>query len=60
MEWISINDRLPNSPGHYLAVADWMGVVEKAEFDGTSQWNVSFGGSSVTHWMPLPEPPKDL
>lgn len=59
MEWISVKDHLPNNGGHYLVVADWMGVIEKAEFDGKSNWYIHNHMFDVTHWMPLPELPKD-
>lgn len=58
MKWINIKKIIPNKAGHYLVVADWMGVIEKGEFDGTCNWDCPFGGSSITHWMPLPDPPK--
>ncbi len=38
---------------------EWMGVVEKGEFDGRSCWNITSHMFDVTHWMPLPEPPHD-
>lgn len=58
MRWISVKDRLPSSPGMYLVVAEWMGVIEKAEFDGKSKWSLNHL-FSPTHWMPLPELPHD-
>ena len=54
-EWVSLEERLPPVAGFYLAVCDWMGVVEKVEFDGKDRWNFSFG--KPTHWMLLPLPP---
>lgn len=59
MEWISVKDRFPSIAGKYLVVADWMGVVEKGEFDGKSEWHIENHLFDVTHWMPLPQPPKD-
>lgn len=67
-QWISVNDRLPEEEGdvlvwivdgkpdgiHHLEseyIANW----EDGNFyDG--DWNVING---ITHWQPLPEPPKD-
>lgn len=57
MEWININKRLPMEAGHYLVIADWMGIIEKAEFDGISLWNIPHL-FTPTHWMQLPEPPE--
>ena len=71
--WISVNDRLPetNAIGiaHILAYDKYEGVV-KADFLGESANYI--GGSNifqisntstqlykVTHWQPLPKPPKD-
>jgi len=66
MEWISINDRLPEKQGHYLIYCprsfpkNYGGVI--AEF---YEDNKCFYGEyseevheDATHWMPLPEPPK--
>jgi uncharacterized protein DUF551 len=57
-EWIKIEDRLPDKAGYYLIVADWMGVIEKGEFDGKSSWFFYYHLFEPTHWMPLPQPPK--
>lgn len=55
MEWIKVKDRLPESAGLYLVVANWMGVIEKSEFDGKENWAITY--FSPTHWMPLPKLP---
>lgn len=57
MEWISVKDQLPTKAGYYLAVADWMGVIEKAEFDGINKWHINHI-FMPTHWMDLPELPE--
>lgn len=60
MEWISVEDRLPEKSGEYLTYC--------GEYDGTSilnfevmktkgKWKTKW--KEVTHWMPLPEPPKE-
>lgn len=63
-EWISVKDALPESGGEYIVYDminekvshDYWQVFEGfgAKFD--SFWN--HYGDFVTHWMPLPEPPK--
>ena len=58
MKWISIKDKLPRTAGMYLVVADWMGVIEKAEFDGKSKWALNHL-FEPTHWMPLPKLPEE-
>ena len=73
-EWISVNDRLPEEDNNYIVtVCDegcsdgegiWYStVVVVAEYYKGS-WTWYDGGSEyslediVTHWMPLPQPPK--
>lgn len=64
-EWISVKDRLPES-GEVIAFAaeyseyliGWLAETEDEDRgvvcygDGVEMW-------LVTHWMPLPEPPKE-
>lgn len=61
MEWISVKDRLPKPFRDVLAIMDNgdMHVLYMVQ-DGT--WNRFFaerGLKNITHWMPLPEPPKE-
>ena len=58
-EWISVEDRLPEREGKYLT------FTIKGEVQ--LNWFVSFLADAepefdywVTHWMPLPEPPKGV
>ena len=50
--WISVEERLPKCVGHYFA------------FNGNEPFicfffpDEIFGADGVTHWMPIPEPPK--
>ena len=67
MEWISVEDRLPDKNDFYLA---FDGGEEVKYFyymneDGVHYWNYQHPtkhwlrkNNPVTHWMPLPEPPK--
>jgi len=62
-EWISVNDRLPafGEPVLLWQVADGFGVhaidyLVKMK-NGSEMWDF-FDMSEVTHWMPLPVPPK--
>jgi len=59
MEWISVKDRLPQY-GHFVLFFTWRGAMIGSfwndgwrERDGKHYYN-----SEVSHWMPLPEPPK--
>lgn len=58
-KWISIKDRLPMDNNYYLtAHFDSNPSVRTHQFSTTFQmWNSNSGGP-ITHWMPLPEPPK--
>ena len=72
MNWISVKDRLPLCNGCYLVFRphyyDRYGLVTICYFDGTDTWHdddrVNFekvlSEGDVSHWMPLPEPPKEL
>lgn len=58
--WISVEDRLPEKEGHYLA-SDGPSVFE-AFFGGETTWYdpvEEWDEYTVDHWMQLPEPPKE-
>lgn len=64
--WISVEDRLPDSQADVLVVAFWHECWQTMigwHSDSGKKWRVTTphgerepGG--VSHWMPLPEPPK--
>jgi hypothetical protein len=59
-EWISVKDQEePTKNGTYLCHGYWFGSrreqTETAEFFG--EWNIA-NNFILTHWMPLPQPPK--
>lgn len=61
--WIPVGERLPEPRVTVLAVPLLGGVILGYYDDERSQWNdaeneLRLAGFSVTHWMPLPEPPK--
>lgn len=74
-EWISVKDRLPNNDEHDWVLAQVMEpatgfmpipkVMEYREsnndwYEETMGWLSEHNGVfAVTHWMPLPEPPKE-
>ena len=68
-KWISAEERLPEpdtsvlvyqtSPNKVINFIAIGHIEEDEECDGNFAW-VAFGspGNTVTHWMPLPEPPE--
>ena len=62
-EWVSVDDRLPKNWTDVL-VSSRFGFLETAVYTGTpGKWRIGWNGDmlesdSITHWMPLPEPPK--
>lgn len=63
-KWISVEDRLPETESRCLVVrydaVTKTSFIDILWFDKGTWWNRVFGGEySVTHWMPLPEPPKE-
>lgn len=65
-EWISVNDQLPNVGQKVDIYNTRDGRVPDVTFngmvDGYPEWSAEYMRWSgyVTHWMPLPEPPKEV
>ena len=65
-EWVSVEERLPEKGGVALV---WDGKYRKVgcygrfgwheEYDPDDERSVGHFIYDVTHWMPLPEPPKE-
>ena len=64
-EWISVNDRLPEAGGYVVCIAKrnpfsrFMPMVARIEKNGWANPITEQYISEVTHWLPLPEPPKE-
>ena len=58
-EWINVKDRLPEI-GKLALVYGSCGAMTVARHVTGNEWGVSGIFSRVTHWMPLPEPPKEV
>ena len=66
-EWISVDERLPE-PKHEFDARNWYlvalsnGVVKELAYEFHNHSVFGYGWREtaypVTHWMPLPEPPK--
>lgn len=57
-EWISVNDRLPNPHEDVLVYDKTAYSVTCACLSFLGEWFDVPMKNEVTHWMPLPEPPK--
>ena len=63
-EWISVKDRLPEEKGRYLTANKRFGdkIVVFDLWFGGGFWYVDEEDNvfdfEVTHWMPMPNPPK--
>ena len=53
-EWISIADRLPE----YSMTVITFNMSGEVDADYYAAYSLGFTDKTVTHWMPLPEPPK--
>lgn len=66
-QWIPVTERLPDMHVEVLVCTEDYGKTELgfatvAVFDGTAwleAWERKTYLTAVTHWMPLPEPPKE-
>ena len=63
MEWIIVKDRLPdiNQPvaiynGEDILYGTW--YIDKFHGNSNGCYDESIRHEDITHWMPLPEPPK--
>ena len=62
-EWVSVKDRLPEESGIYVVTAN-DGHAQRVSFvqwqKKNRMWNLTGARSywRVTHWQPLPQPPK--
>lgn len=63
-EWISVEDRLPENGGYVVCIAKrnpfsrFMPMVARIEKNGWVNPITEKYISEVTHWQPIPQPPK--
>ena len=64
-EWVSVDDELPEVGGYVVCIAKrnpfsrFMPMVARIEKNGWVNPMTEQYISEVTHWMPLPVPPKE-
>lgn len=60
-EWISVDDRLPEEDTIVLVWCGEVSVYNYLRYDWwyTGYCDITTEDGGITHWMPLPEPPKD-
>ena len=62
-EWISVKDRLPEDNTNVLVYRG--SLISVYTYIGHNEWEDDYGywsrtdDDGITHWMPLPEPPKE-
>lgn len=60
--WIPVTERLPDIGSNCL-ISPVSGCVAEGQFDGDGwtqyRWSAKLDKDTITHWMPLPEPPKE-
>ena len=61
--WIPCSERMPETNGEdasYLAYVPSFGAVDIADYHpDVDEWTFMCLPVTVTHWQPLPEPPKE-
>lgn len=63
-EWIPVTERMPEKNDRWVLCLCVSGAIEVLKFDYTMwNWDAQYPGrcymeNYVTHWMPLPKPPK--
>ena len=56
-KWIPVTERCPEKSGDYLVFDDCRNLYINEWHCLSKKWQ--FYDSRITHWMPLPEPPKE-
>jgi uncharacterized protein DUF551 len=65
VKWISVKDRLPENKDEVLVYNDFNRICVSCYFTLTGKeyyWenrDDQSMGATITHWMPLPSPPKE-
>lgn len=61
MEWISVEDKLPNESERVLSISKFENEIKVDYFIYLPEiiWVCRLEDEIVTHWMPLPKPPEE-
>ncbi|MCR1576454.1 MAG: DUF551 domain-containing protein [Klebsiella aerogenes] len=62
--WIPVSERLPEEGGRYWFYVEEQNSLGESHYQWNCSWNGEIWGGAmmygrVTHWMPLPNPPKE-
>ena len=57
-EWVSVEDRLPEEKQRVIVRCERVGTSVGWILWGNWMTDIGPGAGKVTHWMPIPEPPK--
>lgn len=58
-EWIAVKDQLPKDEQYILYYCANYKKIDKTQYYCGFFLGTSSAFNNVTHWMPLPEPPKE-
>ena len=56
--WVSVSERLPERGENYLCCEDDIMAIFVAYYNDSGWKRPLYRETTVTHWKPLPEPPK--
>ena len=60
-KWIPVSERLPEPLTDVLSYRGHRNLIQEDCVDEKGRWysEYKYSGANVTHWMPMPEPPKE-
>lgn len=58
-EWIDVNERLPNDDERVLTFSKSLSYSTLGGIAVQWGWCCKKKSTDISHWMPLPEPPKE-